>query len=464
MNTNQPYNKKKKNRRYTSSVAIFISLFFVTHLLYAGFPALDSLQAEKMEAGPVKTEKKQDSPKKLKSRQTWETIINIPGAIVYLPFWLAYSGIKPVLHFLETSKLISGIEDFLVSNDGKRITLPTSRSRTGLGLKFSYSDFITKDDSLDLTATLGLRWSHYFSISLQRVRLGSLWKLTTGFRNQYLSMENYFGLGNDSLLEEQSTYALRQTGGWLSIKAEPNQQLTFGATLGLEHGSVGKGRHPKYPSTISRPPRSQNDIPGIKDNIMLASLNFHLELDTLTRSPTATEGWMIFLKTGFFNQINGNKFAFTKTAVDIRRHFHLFFDRILVLRLSGTLTRPLNFEDIPFYLLSEMGHRHSIRGFKPGRFRDRDRIFGSLEYHFPLNKRPPKKISLNAYLFLDAGKVSPDLFHDSLLENHHIGFGGGLRIFNKHNMDLHLIIGSSREGIRFALVINESEKNDLKID
>jgi hypothetical protein len=459
MKRSQTASGKKK-----SGLLSVLALIAMYLLVSVNSPVLAARQAEENEAGTSEQHQEEDSPKKLKSRRTWETIINIPGAIVMLPFWLAYSGIKPAINFLESSKLISEIEDFLVSNDGRRMAYPTSRSRTGLGLKFTYSDFITRGDTLDLTVTLGYRWAQYYSLSLQKVRLGGQWRMTMGFSHQYLSTENYFGPGNDSRSEDLATYSLRESGGWISINAEPIRPLSFGGTLGLDYASVGMGRHPEYPSVKSLPLETMEEIPGLRDDISLASLNFHLQLDTVSRAPDAISGWMIFIKTGFFLQVNGGKYSFFQTAVDVRRHFHLFFDRSLVVRLAGMMTRPLDFGTIPFYMLSELGHRRSIRGFRLGRFRDRDKILGSLEYHFPLNKRPPKKISLNAYLFVDAGKVSSNLFHDSLLKGYHLGYGGGLRIFNRLSMDVHLIFAHSREGLRFALVINESEKSDLKMD
>ena len=445
---------------------LFFSLTFIAIYLLVSInpPALSARQAEQLERKTSEQQQKKDSPKKLKSRLAWENIINIPGAIALFPFWLVYSGIKPVINFLETSKLILQIEDFLVSNDGRRVTYPTSRSRTGLGLKFTYSDLISRGDTLDLTATMGYRWSQYYGLSLQRIRLGGQWRMTMGFSHQYLSAENFFGLGNDSPSANRTTYSLRQSNGRISVYAEPNMLLSFGGTLGLENGSVGKGRHPGYPSTNSLPDDITDEIPGLLDDCSLASLNFHLQLDTLKRAPDATSGWVAFFKTGLFLQTNGRKFSFVQTALDVRRQFHLFFDRALVVRLAGMWTRSLDFGAIPFYMLSELGDRRSIRGFRLGRFRDKDKILSSVEYHFPLNKRPPKKISLNAYLFVDAGKVSSDLFHDSLLKDYHFGYGGGLRIFNKHNMDVHLILAHSREGLRFALVINESEKSDLKME
>jgi hypothetical protein len=444
---------------------LFTILIFFFCLLFrlATPPSCFGFQEDKKEA-TAEEQREKDSPKKLKSKQPWEILVNIPGAIFYFPFWLAYSGIKPVLSFLETSRFIADVEDFLVSNDGRRVTYPTSRSRTGLGLKFTYSDFLMKGDTLDLTATAGHRWSQYYSLSLQRISLGGLWNMTLGLRHQYLSTENFYGMGNDSKAEDLTHYSLRQSGGWLSINREPSSELVFGSTLGLEYNSVGPGHHPKNPSTLSLPLEIKREIPGLLDKISLAFLNFHLNLDTISPKSFATSGWMIFFKTGYYYQINGGTYSFVQSALDVRRYFHLFYERFLVFRMAGMMTRPLDFDSIPFYMLSQLGHRRSIRGYRLGRFRDRDRILGSMEYHFPLNKRPVKKISLSAYLFVDAGKVSSDLFKDSILNEYHLGYGGGLRIFNKSTLDIHLIFGHSREGLRFAVVINETEKTDIRMD
>jgi hypothetical protein len=62
---------------------------------------------------------------------------------------------------------------------------------------------------------------------------------------------------------------------------------------------------------------------------------------------------------------------------------------------------------------------------------------------------------MEAMLFVDLGKVSPDLFKESLFRNTHTSFGGGFRIFNRTNLDLHIILAKSSDGFRFYLVLNQ---------
>lgn len=452
----------KKRKSHTSIFCLLLAIFLLTA---AGSPA-EIYSAQKNEERASESEQKQETEntKKLKSRETWEKIISIPGTLIYFPFWLLYSGINPVITFLEKNKLVPKITDFLASDDGRRISYPTFRSRTGMGFRFNYMDLINPGTKLDFTATLGFRWTQFYRLRLQRITLGGQWKMNLGFIHQYLSSERYFGLGNDSLYEDITNFSLRQSIGWISLNYEPEPQLSFGTSLGLEHGFIGTGRNPNNPSTTSLPLEVKEAIPGFLDRITFLSYNFHIELDTRNRIPDTSSGWLSIFKAGIYNQTNNSQYNFVQAAVDIRRHFHLFYDRVLVVRTAGMVTRPLSSSRIPFYMLSELGQRRSIRGFRRGRFRDRDKILGSLEYHFPLNKRPRGKVSFNAYLFVDAGKVAHNLFHSSLGKDYHWGYGGALQIFNKINLDIHIIIGHSRDGFRFALAINDKDKSDINLD
>ena len=156
-----------------------------------------------------------------------------------------------------------------------------------------------------------------------------------------------------------------------------------------------------------------------------------------------------------YRQFGGNTYDFLKAGFDITRFVHLFFDRVLVLRTAAEVSRPASGGSIPFYYLSEIGDRRSIRGFHRGRFRDRDKLLFTLEYRWPLIKRPPGMLNLDAMLFADWGKVSPDVFRESLVRGYHRGIGAGFRIFAESDVHVQLFFGRSGDGYRFYLVIND---------
>jgi outer membrane protein assembly factor BamA len=58
---------------------------------------------------------------------------------------------------------------------------------------------------------------------------------------------------------------------------------------------------------------------------------------------------------------------------------------------------------VPFFLLPDLGGSHTIRGYQPWRFRDRNRLLLSGEYRWTAGS------FLDMALFVDAGKVAPRL-------------------------------------------------------
>ena len=120
-----------------------------------------------------------------------------------------------------------------------------------------------------------------------------------------------------------------------------------------------------------------------------------------------------------------------------------------MLRIAGEFTEPVSSRDIPFYNLSELGRNGTIRGFERGRFRDRDMVLGSLEYRYPIWFK-----GIDALLFIDAGKVSPDIINDNSGNNFNISYGTGIRFWGPEGLVSKLEIGWSDDGMRIHFGLN----------
>ena len=99
--------------------------------------------------------------------------------------------------------------------------------------------------------------------------------------------------------------------------------------------------------------------------------------------------------------------------------------------------------------MSELGHKDTVRGFSRGRFRERDMMLGSAEYHYPL------MASLDAVLFLDAGQVSNDIFKTLSSDDFQYGYGGGINIWSRNSLAAQILLGKSKDGFRMYLNLNQ---------
>ncbi len=82
-------------------------------------------------------------------------------------------------------------------------------------------------------------------------------------------------------------------------------------------------------------------------------------------------------------------------------------------------------------------------------------VLASLEYRYPVMTRDNFELGVDALLFIDAGQVAPDILRQFSMEEFHIGFGGGLRIFSKNGRILHILVGKSPDGFRFYIGMYE---------
>ncbi len=394
-------------------------------------------------------------PEKVRSRSTWEYIVNIPGYILYFPFWLVYTTVSPVLGWVDRSNIVPRINDFLISDDGYRKAFPIYETQYGLGFTYSHINLFNPGCELDLTGMMGLWWRRYFAAELTSYRLGGPLVAGAGVRYLLWTDAAFFGIGNDSRKEDRTNYAHRQPSVWGNLGLDWGPKLNGRLAFRFEKNSVSEGRNTHYPSSSDWPEMSGQALPALESKVEFFTIDLNLEHFSLIQRENSAGGWEIKAGAAIYNQMNGDAFNFTKGTLDVKRYIHLFYGRILTLRFATEITRPFKEGEIPFYYLSRLGQRQTIRGYFRGRFQDRDSALFSAEYRYPLIKRPSKLPSLEAILFIDLGKVSPDLFKEGLFKNYHTSFGGGIRIFNRTNLDLQFILAKSSDGFRFYLVLNQ---------
>jgi outer membrane protein assembly factor BamA len=429
-------------------------LIFLCLFMFSFQPTLECSYQEDIEN--KEKEKKEtdesDFHAKLKGEKTWETIINIPGRILFIPFWLLDQTLKPFLSLVGVApQVTSKLARMLVSADGKRGLLPSTSDRTGLGIKFFQKDLVHPGSSLDLTARVGMEWRQLYRLRLRDFHLGG--PLVTDFYAHYLYLptERFFGIGNDSRQANESNFAHRQIMASAFFGSRLSQSTKLGFVFGLARNSISEGQDSDDISTTDLPPDARKEIPGLDEKINFYLLQFSLQHDSRNRLGNPSAGWKINLKGGFFREIKQAEYGFWKASADFQRYQHLFYDRVLVLRIAADITESKGGLEIPFYYLSELGRRETIRGFRRGRFRDEDMIMGSLEYRYPVMARDNFQLGVDAFLFLDAGQVAPDIFSQFSMKEFHVGFGGGLRIFSKNGRILHVFVGKSSDGFRFYI-------------
>ena len=385
--------------------------------------------------------------KKYRSRSTVEAIVSFPGVLVYLPLKLTFKGFGAIVSYVDEKKVVQKTRDFLTSDDGRRGVLPTYSDRTGGGIKFFQKGLLTPKSKLSMSITAGLRSRRRYQLRLRRVQLWHVLSADLLARHKFLPDEPFFGIGPDTDFEDdRSNFAHKQTTAQVAVGANLDERFTAKVMVGFEVNRTSPGRNKRHDSTTDV--ETSEPLPGLETGVNLARFQVEVRHDSRNRPVRPRSGGVELLRVGFFQESGGDQFGFWKATLDFSRQFHLFYNRTLIFRVAGEITEPFSDRDIPFYYLSELGRKETIRGFQRGRFRDLDMLFGSAEYRYPIWQ------IMDAFLFVDAGQVAHDIFNDFSISDLQVGYGVGIQIWGREGVISSLAVGKSKDGFRVYFGLN----------
>lgn len=379
------------------------------------------------------------------------TLLGIPFRIIHIPLDILLYGVEKGVAVYDESKIGPRIQDLLNSDDGLRTVSPIYSSRHGAGLEFTVREILGPTWVLKCSGSMGNENRHHV-----QAQLFDLWskdgkpRFSLNMDYQNLTSERFYGIGPETLEGHRTYYAhargLVETG----FQTGSNVPLTVraGWSRHYVHDHDEDNLDDEELPISSR--FSNETAPGLDDWISMYHLEVSGTYDSRKGLANPTRGQTLYVHSLWSRQTGTtDMFGFYRFDVDLSQYLHLFYGRVLVLRLAGSITRPLSGHTIPFYRLSELGEDETIRGFPRGRFRDRDRVYGSFEYRYPVHHR------IDALWFVDAGQVAHDLTRDVHKDNLQVTWGGGFRIRNSDDEFLaSLQVGFSSEGYRILFKLN----------
>jgi len=375
-------------------------------------------------------------PEKQDSKDTWEKIVSFPGTVIYFPLGLLFEANKAVIgYFYDRRENLKGERSYGIQ--------PIYDDRVGGGFRIFQKDLFSPQSRLTLSLSAGLKWRQRYQLRMERLSLFG-GALLSDFLVQYqlLSTETFFGIGPDSHEENRSGFAHRQVTAEMSQYAMLSKQVRLRFVAGIDSNTILESKDEDIPGII------EENLPGLTDRIEMGRLQIAVSRDSRDRPANPSKGSDASLMAGLFYDLD-DQFKFWRLSADLRHHIHLFYNRILSLRLAGEAIRPLAGAEIPFYYLSELGRQETIRGFSRGRFRERDMVLASVEYHYPVWRM------MNAMLFVDVGQVAHNIFSDISPDDIEFGYGGGVQIWGSEKLMTTFFTGKSRNELRFYFVLNQ---------
>jgi outer membrane protein assembly factor BamA len=257
-----------------------------------------------------------------------------------------------------------------------------------------------------------------------------------------LKAVNFFGLGNSSSADNDTSFRLEETllGGYAWLN--PRGLLSFGAEGAFYRAEASSGSD--FPSVEDVFPLSE--VPGAQDpETDYSVVGAWVEFDIRDKWDEPNVGVVARISGRRWDDTALNEFDFTRVVADVAGYIPLGpKSRVLALRLRTSHSTPDGGDAVPFYLMETLGGAKTIRGYDEFRFRDRRNLLINAEYRWEV------WTFADFTFFFDAGKVFQDE-EDFNFKSMHTGYGFGIRGHAPGGMTLRFDLAHSREGFRFHI-------------
>ena len=331
------------------------------------------------------------------------------------------------------------------------------------GLKFTHRDLFGSQTSLDLSAIYALNEQQSLGLTIASPH----WyddRVVLLLRAKYNldPQRDFFGLGNNDVgPDPASTHEFQEVAGGLTLGWRPWERVALNLGIGLRQVDIRRGdRLDECNDEIPCPftPEAFPELPGI-DGGVINPIAFSLVWNTRDDILRPTRGWRFMLKIVNANHAFSD-FQFTRFFVDggyLRSFDHRRY--VVGVRVNGEYIDAREGQ-VPFWELSELGGRDTLRGFFPHRFVGKARVLLNGELRARLtafNFFDLWRVRIDGVLFGDGGRVFIDddeltdefKLDSSILEriinNFKYSYGFGLRIALARALLARIDVGFSGE-------------------
>jgi len=385
-------------------------------------------------------------------RSVVKDILAVPGLLLELPFSVLKGITNVVVDEMKigmmASKTIAGVNNIKKSTGFYPAFGTGSRSGVEFGLGFNSSPVWTEQERLKLKAMYS---AHDYETFKAQYRIPNF--LSEDFEIRLLAQyklqpwELLFGLGNNSLESGKVNYnpehsLFQATGLW---SASSNWNFEF--TAGYNAYNLFDGEDTKLEGDLDTIVTRLGFTNDLIRSTRFWSAGAALNHDWRNHKGQPTSGGQEIINISYNMSTRDNdQLEFWKLSVDVRQYLELFKKRTLAFRvLMQTTDITDNSPALPFYLKSGLGGADNLRGYRDDRFLDNDAVLASVEYRYPLLE------VIDAFVFLDEGRVFSNLSNDLKWHDWKYSYGGGIRIFNSESVIVRTFVAKSKEDTRFNL-------------
>lgn len=244
------------------------------------------------------------------------------------------------------------------------------------------------------------------------------WRLLFGGGHADLHYD-FYGIGSEAGNSGQAV-ALNQrvSGGVISVL----RQVVGDWYAGL--GYLFANSRTRLDSASSNLPPGL--LPGEDElNANIGALGLHLQRDTRNSQFFPTHGSLLNVTANLFDEAFGSDFTFQAYEIGYNQYVSLATNHVFALRGYGRFTSGR----VPYFALCSFGAKGDLRGYTPGRYRDKMMLAAQAEYRWRITQR------FGVVAFAGLGGVAPELGEfDTLLPSG--GVGARYLIAKQNNVSL----------------------------
>ncbi len=317
----------------------------------------------------------------------------------------------------------------------------------GFAFGAGYAHYVSPYNYVDVRGSYTITGYNRAEVEFNAPRLferrGSL-SLLGGWREA--TQVGFFGLGQSSVLDDETNYSFRQPYASALLSVKPARKLLLlqgGAEWTQWQQRPGEGTAPSIETRYT-----PLTLPGIGAKTTYLHTQGTVGLDWRTSPGYSRRGGYYGITFHDFTDRDEN-FGFQQVDYELIQHFPILRETwVISLHGLASTTMTKSGQDIPFFMLPSLGGGSNLRGFDSWRFRDRNSLLLQGEWRIMANR------FLETALFYDAGKVTrrtADLDFDGL--EHDYGFG--VRFHGPFATPLRIDIARSSES-SYRLVFTSS--------
>lgn len=252
--------------------------------------------------------------------------------------------------------------------------------------------------------------------------------------------EDFFGLGPDTLEDQRTNFALRDT----LVRGTGGVRIGWlrgGVAFGYLDPSIGRGTDERMPSVEALFPAAT--VPGLSAQPAFALIEPFIDIGDPVAGVDHEAGGYYRLAFSRHSDRDLDRFSFNRWEIEGRQYMPFLHEtRSIVLRALVSSSAADGGHEVPFYLQPTLGGARSLRGFRTFRFRDRSLLLVQAEYRWRINN------FATGALFYDTGAVGPRLGDLGSLER---DFGLGLRGGSRDGVAFRTDIAVGGEGLRILV-------------